>query len=128
MARKAVVDRRKRIVDHIARMLVHYLETKVFKVEHQDDLVGRLQVSKSVLGVPWWSDIPEIAESASLDIGLVVRDQKGNEVTFWPSENLSDRFKPRRAAGKKVVVEKVDPAHRTRITGFAAGGTRHSRR
>ncbi len=128
MARRAVVDRRKRIVDHIARMFVHYLETKVFPDLELDDVVSRLGVSKNVFTVPWWADIPEIAESASLDIGLIVRDQKGNEVTFWPSENLSDPFKPRRAAGKKPVVEKIDPAHRTRITGFAAGGTRHSKR
>ena len=101
MARRAVTDRRKRIVDHLARMLIQYLQTHVFKDMTDVEMSDRVGVSISVLTLPWWTDIPEICEAASLDIGLAIRDRKGNEVTLWPADNFASGYKPLKAAAKE---------------------------
>jgi hypothetical protein len=117
MARKAVGERRKRILDHLARMLVRYLQEHAFKNKSVEEIVKRLDVSTSVLTCPWWTDVPEICDSDSLDIGLAIRDSKGNEVTLWPAENFSEGFKPRKAARPKPLPKPViEDSHRTGTT------------
>ena len=111
MARRAVSERRKRIVDQLAKMLVNYLQEVVFKGRPTEEIIKRTGLSSSVLSVPWFTDVPEICEGAGVDIGLTIRDSKGNEVTLWPLENFSEGFKPRKAAGKKV--QRPDPSHYT---------------
>ena len=122
MARRAVTDRKKRIMDHLAKMLVQHLSQHVFPGKTLDEIARRLSLSTSIFTATWWQDVPDICEGAGLDIGLIIRDQKGNEVTLWPAENFATGVKPRLIAGKKHVVE---PSHRTRAVGFAAGGTQH---
>jgi len=101
VARRAVTDRRKRIVDHLARMLIQYLHVHVFKDMTADEMARRAGINSSVVNVPWWQDVPEICEAASLDVGLVIRDRKGNEVTLWPAENFASGFQQRKAAAKE---------------------------
>lgn len=126
MSRKAVADRKKRIIDHIAKMLVQHLQQHVFRGAKAEDMARRMGVGSSILSVPWWQDVPDICEAASLDIGLTIRDQKGNEVTLWPAENFSTGFKPRKPAGKKA--DRPDPSHYTTVKHIPASNRGHSRR
>ena len=98
MALRTGITRRKAITDHLAAMLVHHLKTHVFKGPDDENMAQRTGISAYTLEKPWWTDIPEICEASSLDVGLVVRDQKGNEVTFWPSESLGSGWKPPKVA------------------------------
>lgn len=102
MARKAFNDRRKSISESVAKMLVHYLQSKVFPELGPKELAERTGITQSVINVPWFQDIPEICEGAGLDIGLTVRDAKGHEVTFWPPENFSEGYQPPKMARKPL--------------------------
>ena len=102
MARKAAGERRTRILNHLARMLVRHLVDHAYKDKSVDEIIKRLGIGKSVLHCPWWTDVPEICDAASLDIGLAIRDSKGHEVTLWPAENFSEGFKPSKPARKKL--------------------------
>jgi hypothetical protein len=102
MARKAFNDRRKAIAESLARMLLHYLKTHIFPGLTDKELSERTGISSTAISVPWFQDIPEICEGAGLDIGLTVRDSKGNEVTFWPPENFSQGYKPPKVARKPL--------------------------
>ena len=115
MARKAVGERRSRILNHLARMLVRHLTDHAYKDKSADEIVKRLGIGKSVLNCPWWTDVPEICDAASLDIGLAIRDSKGHEVTLWPAENFSEAFKPSKPARKKLppALPVVEDSHRT---------------
>jgi len=125
MARRAVSERRKRIVDHLARMLVQWLNIHAFKDLTVEEMSRRIGLTVSVANVPWWTDIPEICEAAGLDIGLTVRDAKGNEVTFWPSENFGDKPKVSKVAGKKV--ESLNSSQQTTVYLPALGSRVHRR-
>jgi hypothetical protein len=115
MARKAVGERRTRILNHLARMLVRHLMDHAYKDKSVDEVIKRLGLGKSVLNCPWWTDVPEICDAASLDIGLAIRDSKGHEVTLWPAENFSEAFKPSKPARKKLppALPVVEASHRT---------------
>lgn len=102
MARKAFNERRKAIAESLARMLLHYLKTRIFPDLTDKELSERTGIASTAISVPWFQDIPEICEGAGLDIGLTVRDAKGNEVTFWPPENFSQGYKPPKVARKPL--------------------------
>lgn len=89
MARKAFQEKRKFIAESLARMVLGYLRNRIFPSLTDQEFKNRTGISASALGVPWWQDIPEICECAGLDLGIVIRDSKGSEVTFWPPENFA---------------------------------------
>jgi hypothetical protein len=64
-------------------------------------IAQRLGLATNILNCPWWQDIPEICEASELNLGITVRDRKGNEVTFWPEEDLGDDYELPRTAKKK---------------------------
>lgn len=108
MARKAYNERRKAIAESLSKMLLHYLQNKIFPGMDHKALSERTGITQSVLSVPWWQDIPEICEGAGLDLGITVRDAKGHEVTFWPSENFSEGYRLPKTARKPLPpVERV---------------------
>ncbi len=117
MALRTGITRRKAITDHLAAMLVHHLKARVFKGPDGGDndyMAYRTGISSHILERPWWTDIPEICEAASLDVGLVIRDQRGNEVTFWPSEDLGSGWKaPKSARVTPAPMPTVLDSHRT---------------
>lgn len=101
MARWAGDAERKRVVNQLAKMLVTYLLEVTYKGCTPEEVAQRTGVSASIIGVPWYTDVPEICERANLDIGLAIRDSKGHEVTFWPLENLSQRPQLKKGAEKR---------------------------
>jgi len=103
MARKAYNERRKGISESLAKTLLHYLQSKIFPGMSNKALSERTGITQGVLSVPWWQDIPEICEGAGLDLGITVRDAKGHEVTFWPSENFSEGYRPPKTARKTLL-------------------------
>jgi len=113
MAKKASVHQRRLIADHLAKMLVRYLQDQPFKDQTLEEIGQRIGVLSNVLKTAWWQDIPQICNAASLDIGLTIRDQRGSEVTLWPSENFAEGPKISKAAVKDL--PKVEDHHRTRI-------------
>ncbi len=111
----AASNRVKTVTDHLARMLVYHLTTHVFKGVEETNMASRLGVSGHIIQAPWWGDIPAICAASSLDIGLAIRDQKGNEVTLWPSDNIGTAAAPRKfARAKPASMPTVLDAHRTR--------------
>ncbi len=113
MAKKASVHQRRLIADHLAKMLVRYLQDQPFKDQTLEEIGPRIGVLANVLKTAWWQDIPQICNAASLDIGLTIRDQKGSEVTLWPSDNFAAGPKISKVAEREF--PKVEDHHRTRI-------------
>ncbi len=116
MARRAVADRRKQVTDALGRMMRDYLMVHVFKGMSEDDAAKRMGVGAHIFKVPWWQDVPQIAESAGLDLGIALRDRKGNEVTLFPEENLGTPVREPKVAAKDYAIS------------AAAIGFRHSKR
>lgn len=112
MAKRAVDERRRGIVNQIARMFVDHIQKTIFKDRNRDEALKRIGISSTIWNCPFWSDIPEICDGLNLDVGLTIRDHKGHEVTLWPLENFSGDFSPRKSAEKKVqslTQEKIEP-------------------
>ena len=81
-------ERRKRIVDQVARMLAEHIHRHNFPDIEAEELFARLGVTRSVADNAWWGDIPELCDRAGLDLGLTVKDSRGSTVTLWPGENF----------------------------------------
>ncbi len=104
MARPATIDRRKQVTDALGLMIVDYLRSHVYKDLSVNDLAQRISIGPSVVGQPWWQDIPSIVESVGLDLGLALRDRRGNEVTFFPEENFATPTREPKVAAKDYAV------------------------
>ncbi len=104
MARRVVVDRRKQVTDALGRMLRDYLVSHVYKDLDAAGVAQRIGIGPSIFSLPWWQDIPSIVEAVGLDLGLALRDRKGNEVTFFPEENLGTPAREPKVAAKDYTV------------------------
>jgi hypothetical protein len=106
MIGRPLSDRRKRIVDRIACMLVGHIHRHNYPDLSLDELFPRLGIAKSTVYDAWWGDIPELCDRAGVDLGITVRDRGGNTVTLWPGENFADQPSTSKAAGKKPAGKK----------------------
>ncbi len=104
------------VVNHLARMLVNHLHSTAYKGLTFEEMVRRIGVTAMVLKTPWWNDIPQICRGASVDVGIIIRDVKGHEVTLWPSDNFASGPAPRKVAAK---VEKESDRLLSSITTLA---------
>lgn len=89
MSKRVIVDLRKKVSNMLAQMLCDYLLTTLFPDMSITEMSKRLNLSETIVNTPWWGDIPELAERSGLNLGLVLRDAKGNEVTLFPADNFS---------------------------------------
>lgn len=48
-------------------------------------------VQNSLIDIPWWEDIPAMAQAAGLQLGVSLRSPNGKEVTFYPEYNFDKR-------------------------------------
>jgi hypothetical protein len=102
MARKAFNERRKAIAESLARMLLHYVRSHFFQDLTDKEFSDRTGITGTSVTAPWFTDIPEICEGVGLDLGIAVRDSKGNELIFWPTESLAAGYKPPKIARKPL--------------------------
>ena len=91
-------DRRKHVVDQIARMLVNHIHQLNSPELEAKELSARLGCTRSVVENAWWVDIPELCERTGLELGITVRNRQGNTVTLWPRENFGDKPASKTAA------------------------------
>ena len=95
-----------RIEDLFAETFVAWLIEKYFPGISGQEVAKRLDlVPAATITCPWWQDIPAICKALGVDIGLTIRDSKGNEMVIWPSEeNFSQahQARPSQARRKKV--------------------------
>ena len=109
-------SRRKLVTEQLANMLVRHLSVHAFENLTSEEMADRLGVALNIFSMPWWQDVPIICEAASLDLGLVIRDSKGNEVVFWPADNFIPGTKSRGVAAKGT-----PPIPKSRVVGFVPG-------
>lgn len=115
MGKKAFESLRRGIGNTLARAFVDYLQEHVYKNATLDAIADRLHLQSNVFHSPWWQDIPQICDATNLDLGLVIRDNKGHELTFWPEHNFGEPFAPPKEAQKEPSMEsKIKTYHARR--------------
>jgi len=102
VAKKAFETQRKAIGNSLAKAFIDYLQERVYKGLDLNKMSQRLGLAQNVVHNPWWQDIPQICDASHLDLGFVVRDSKGHEITFWPERNYGDAYEPPKIAKKAL--------------------------
>ena len=110
MYTNALAQRRKQVTDRLADMLQGFLcrEGGALYDKSSEDLaqctgLNSHRADTLTKGVASWWDIPELAQAAGFDLGIVIRDAEGGTREFWPNNNFSEPLPLREKEARKII-------------------------